>query len=72
MANKFMKKVFKENPEYKDVPLRIVDENVEKAFVNQYDYYYVPTYFVDGKKVHEGVPTKEIVEAVFKSAYAAD
>ena len=67
-----MKKIFKENPEYKDVPLRIVDENVESDFASKFDYYYVPTYYVDGVKVHEVVPTKEIVEEVFKTAYAAD
>ena len=70
-AKRYMKKIFKENPEYKDVPLRIVDENVESDFARRFDYYYVPTYFVDGVKVHEGVPTKEIVEEVFKTAYSA-
>ena len=72
MANRFMKKIFKENPQYKDVPLRIVDENIERDFANRFDYYFVPTYFVDGVKLHEGVPTKEIVQEVFKAAYAAD
>jgi hypothetical protein len=28
----------------------------------------VPTFFVAGEKVHEGVPTKEAVEKVFKTA----
>ena len=72
MANKFMKQIFKENPQFKDVPLRIVDENEQKAIADQYNYYYVPTYYVDGVKMHEGVPTKEKVEAVFKAAYAGD
>lgn len=72
MAKRYMKKIFKENPEYKDVPLRIVDENVEIDVASKFDYYYVPTYFVDGEKVHEGVPTKQIVKEVFKAAYAAD
>ena len=27
-AKRYMKKIFKENPEFKDVPLRIVDENI--------------------------------------------
>ena len=71
-AKRYMKKIFKENPEYKDVPLRIVDENAERDVASKYDYYYVPTYYVDGVKVHEGVPTKEIVEEVFKTAYYAE
>ena len=32
------------------------------------DYWYVPTYFVDGVKLLEGVPTKEKVEAVLRAA----
>lgn len=71
-ANKFMKQIFAEHPEYKDIPLRIVDENVEKDVAAKYNYYYVPTYYVDGVKLHEGVPTKEKVEAVFKAAYAGE
>ncbi|MBT3320066.1 MAG: glutaredoxin [Clostridia bacterium] len=72
MANKFMKQIFKENPQFKDVPLRIVDENEQKDIADQYNYYYVPTYYVDGVRMHEGVPTKEKVEAVFKAAYAGE
>ena len=70
-AKKYMKELFKDNPEYKEVPLRIVDENLECNFAENFDYYYVPTYYVDGVKVHEGVPTKEIVEDVFKAAYSS-
>lgn len=68
-AKRYMKSIFKENPEYKKVPLRIVDENLESSFARNFDYYYVPTYYVGGVKVHEGVPTKKIVEDVFKTAY---
>ena len=34
----------------------------------QYDYYYVPTYFVGTRKVFEGGTTKEIVRKVFEEA----
>lgn len=55
-------------PQYKDVELRIADENQESALADTLDYYYVPTYFVEGRKVHEGVPTLEKVQAVYEEA----
>ena len=70
-ADKWMKKVFKEHPEYKDVPLKIIDENKEYELANSYDYYFVPTYYIDGEKLHEGVASKEIIEKVFEKAYNA-
>ena len=34
------------------------------------DYWYVPTYFVEGEKLLEGIPTKAKIEAVLKAALA--
>jgi hypothetical protein len=46
----------------------MVDENIEVDFANSLDYYYVPTYYVDGKKVHEGAASRENVRAVLDAA----
>lgn len=67
-AYSFMEAVKKEKPEYAEVDVRIVDEEKEPKFAKQYDYYYVPTYYVDGIKVHEGVPSLDIVREVFEKA----
>lgn len=67
-AYSFMEDVKKENPEYAKIDVKIVDEEKEPEFSKQYDYYYVPTYYVDGIKVHEGVPSMDIVREVFKKA----
>lgn len=64
----FMEEVKKENPKYNDVEIKIVDEEREPDISKQYDYYYVPTYYVDGVKIHEGVPSKDIVRKVFEEA----
>ena len=56
------------HPEYANIPLRIVDEQKEPVFADSLDYWYVPTYFVDGEKLHEGVPSPEAIEAVFQAA----
>lgn len=67
-ARELMAELFAEHPEYKNVPFEMIDEKKHPEIAEQYDYYYVPTFFVAGEKVHEGVPTKDAVEKVFKTA----
>jgi thioredoxin 1 len=68
-ARRWMKELLRERPEYKDIEIEIIDEVEEPELADTFDYWYVPTYYVDGVKLHEGVPTKEIVENVYKEAY---
>lgn len=63
-----MEDLFAKHPEYKEVELEIIDENEQMEIANQYDYYYVPTFYVDGKKEAEGVLTKAENQAVFEKA----
>ena len=56
--------------ELRAVPIRRVDESVETALADSLDYYYVPTFYVDGVKRMEGVPSKEKVRAVLDAALA--
>ena len=57
-----------QHPEYTRIPVKIVDEQQEKEFADSLDYWYVPTYFVNGQKLHEGVPTPEKIQAVYEAA----
>ncbi len=68
-ARRWMGEVLKENPQYEALEIEYVDELEEPARANTYDYWYVPTYYVGGKKVHEGVASKEIVQRVFQEAF---
>lgn len=68
LALKFQEELLEAHPEWRDIPLRIVDERKEKALADSYDYYYVPCYYVDGKKVHEGHAEREDIEQVFRMA----
>jgi glutaredoxin len=56
------------NPEYSKIDVEYIDENKDVVSANLYDYYYVPTFFVDDVKMHEGVPTEEKIERVLKEA----
>ncbi|MBR1780915.1 MAG: thioredoxin family protein [Oscillospiraceae bacterium] len=70
-ANRMLDKLQQENPAYADIPIRRVDEAVEVDFANSLDYYYVPTFFVDGVKRMEGVPSEEKLRAVLDAALDA-
>jgi thiol-disulfide isomerase/thioredoxin len=67
-AFNWMEELVKENPSYLDLQIEIIDEEKEPEKAKRFDYYYVPTYYVGDVKVHEGVPTKEIVKSVFEKA----
>ena len=56
------------NPEYSKSDVEYIDENKDVVSANLYDYYYVPTFFVDDVKMHEGAPTEEKIERVLKEA----
>lgn len=67
-ALNWMEELKKENTNYSEVEINIIDELVEPRKANEFDYYYVPTYYVNEVKVHEGAATKEKVKAVFEKA----
>ncbi len=67
-ARNLMEELYKENPAYKNLNLKIIDEEMNPDIAKQYNYYYVPTYYVDSDKIHEGVPTKEAIKTVFELA----
>ena len=45
--------LFAENPRYRDIPLTRIEESQQPEIADRYDYYAVPTFFVDGKKIFE-------------------
>ncbi len=67
-AIRYMEELMKETPKYKDIPLKVIDEKLEPDIADTYDYYFVPTYYVDEKKVHEGAASMEDVQKVFELA----
>ena len=70
-ADRMLRELMEENPAYRDIPIRRVDESVEVEFANSLDYYFVPTFYVDGEKLMEGIPTVEEVKAVLDRALEA-
>ncbi|MEA5051525.1 MAG: hypothetical protein VB021_08685 [Oscillospiraceae bacterium] len=58
-----------QHPEYRDIPFEMVDEREQAARAEKCDYYFVPTYYVGDKKMHEGAASPAQVAAVFAAAY---
>lgn len=59
-----------EYPAYAAIPIRIVDEALEADYAEQFDYYYVPSYYMGGVKLHEGAAKKDDIRRVFDAAMA--
>ena len=67
-AGKMIEALKEKHPEYRGIAINAYDENEHPEISQKYDYYYVPSMFIDGKKLMEGVPSFEAVESVLKAA----
>lgn len=64
-ARSYMEELMKE-PTYANIEIKMYEETVDVDYANAHDYYYVPTFYIDDKKVFEGSMSKEDVETVLK------
>jgi len=67
-ADKWLKELIKENPSYASIEIERIEESKHQDISKQYDYYYVPTFYVNEEKLHEGVPTKEKIRSVLEAS----
>ena len=66
-ALKYINELKEEYPEFNNIELDIIDEQEHKELAGSYDYYYVPTFYLGDKKLHEGGIYKKEVEELFRS-----
>lgn len=67
-AFRYMEELKEEHPEFRSIPLETVEETREPGRADRYDYYYVPTFYLDGVKEHEGGIFRDEVEALLRKA----
>ena len=67
-AFEYIDELIEENMLYRNIEIEVIDEVKEEEKTQGYDYWYVPTFFVNNQKIHEGVPTKESIQAVLEEA----
>ena len=48
-ARRALEELYAEKPEYREIPIHMIEESMEPELADQYDYYAVPSFF-DGKK----------------------
>jgi len=70
-ALEWMDELKEKNPDYKNLEIEIIDENEHPEIADKYNYHYVPTYYIEDKKVHEGAANIKKVEKVLKTALKA-
>lgn len=64
-ALEWLKDIKKEDPRFSEISVTIIDEEKEPELSKKFDYYYVPTYYVDDIKLHEGATTKyQLIDAL--------
>lgn len=56
------------HPELQPVEMQLIEESEEPEVAERYDYYYVPTFYIDGVKVHEGGIYPDEVEKLLYQA----
>lgn len=54
--------------ELANVEIEMIEESEQADVADKFDYYYVPTFYVDGVKVHEcGIYPEEVEEILRKA-----
>ncbi len=63
----YMDELLQQEP-YKGLQIDKIEETEQPELADRYDYYYVPTFYIDGEKVHEGGIFRDEVKALFDKA----
>lgn len=66
-AFEYIRQLTAENPEFAKIDISTVDELKEPDYADKFDYYYVPTFYIGSRKVHEGGIYKEEVRRLLQS-----
>lgn len=67
-ADKMLEKLIASTAEYAHLEIHRIDENKNAEYADLFDYFYVPCFYVDGVKMHEGIATEEKIKAILDAA----
>lgn len=67
-ADQFLQQLMEEKQEYKQIKINRIEESKNAAVASLYDYFYVPCFYVDGQKEHEGTVSLDQVKHVLEIA----
>ena len=58
------------DPRYQNIQITKIDEGENPELADQYDYYYVPTFYLGPQKKLEGALTRSQIQALLDEAAA--
>ena len=56
---------FLDDPAYSGIEIEMIDEHLHPDIADRYDYYFVPSYFYEGRKLHEGAAEQGDLQRIF-------
>ncbi len=65
-AIRYIEELKAQYAELASVEIDMIEESEQPDVADKFDYYYVPTFYVDGEKVHEGGIYPEEVEEILR------
>jgi len=67
-ARRWVEEALTEDSDLQALDIELIDEQLCPGIASQYDYWYVPCFYVEGQKMHEGVCTKKKVAKILRQA----
>jgi len=67
-ALRYIEELKAEHAELAAVEIEMIEESERPDMADKFEYYYVPTFYVDGVKEHEGGIYPEEVERILRKA----
>ena len=67
-ALRYIEQAKAKHSELADIKIEMIEESEQAALADKYDYYYVPTFYIAGEKVHEGGIFPDEVEQILRQA----
>ena len=57
-----------EQDKYKEINIEMIEESENRKLSDSYDYHYVPCFYLDDIKVHEGIVMVSDIKRIFDKA----
>ena len=67
-ADRLIQELIEKEPQFAAVPVRKIEEREHAEIADQYNYYFVPCFYIGKEKMMEGVPSLEQVRKTSQAA----
>ena len=67
-ALRYIDELKAKHPEFRAIEIEMIEESEQPALADKYDYYYVPTFYINEIIVHEGGVYEDEVEQILRKA----